>query len=251
MNNRLGCAVILALASAAHGQRTILLDLRITDPVLRPGESQKFEVWTKVAPPPPAKVWVGGIINNWCGVLGLGKMWTDVSSIENLESGTWSQLVGNQLLYVASPGDPQSDGSLKNVFAAQFHEAVMQQGEVLWISSGVWTPTDYRPRSVVAVIEPAADSLPHGPQQWAVLSCPGWSVFIYEAWSPLRTVVSFEVRPACDADCEADEDLDFFDFLCFQSEFAAQTPYADCEEDGDWDLFDFLCYQQLYFNGCG
>ncbi len=54
----------------------------------------------------------------------------------------------------------------------------------------------------------------------------------------------------CYADCEGDGDLDIFDFLCFQGEFANQDPYADCEDDGDWDLFDFLCFQGKYANGC-
>ncbi len=55
---------------------------------------------------------------------------------------------------------------------------------------------------------------------------------------------------ACYADCEGDGDLDVFDFLCFQSEWAAQTAYGDCEQDGDWDVFDFLCFQSAYANGC-
>ena len=50
----------------------------------------------------------------------------------------------------------------------------------------------------------------------------------------------------CYADCEEDGDKDVFDFLCFQSRFAAQDPYADCEHDGDWDVFDFLCFQSAF-----
>ncbi len=56
--------------------------------------------------------------------------------------------------------------------------------------------------------------------------------------------------PACPADCEQDGDLDVFDFLCFQSEWAALTPFGDCEEDGDWDVFDFLCFQSKFAAGC-
>ncbi len=54
----------------------------------------------------------------------------------------------------------------------------------------------------------------------------------------------------CYPDCEEDGDLDIFDFLCFQSEWSAKTPYGDCEKDGDWDVFDFLCYQSAYAGGC-
>lgn len=52
------------------------------------------------------------------------------------------------------------------------------------------------------------------------------------------------------ADCEDDGDLDIFDFLCFQSAWAAQNPYADCEDDADWDVFDFLCFQDLFTRRC-
>ncbi len=55
---------------------------------------------------------------------------------------------------------------------------------------------------------------------------------------------------SCYADCEGDGDLDIFDFLCFQGEYANQTAYADCEQDGDWDIFDFLCFQGAFANGC-
>ncbi len=58
------------------------------------------------------------------------------------------------------------------------------------------------------------------------------------------------LKKSCYADCEGDGDLDVFDFLCFQSEWAAKTAYGDCENDGDWDVFDFLCFQSAYANGC-
>ena len=55
---------------------------------------------------------------------------------------------------------------------------------------------------------------------------------------------------SCYPDCEGDDDLDVFDFLCFQSTFAQQTPYADCENDGDHDIFDFLCFMNAFADGC-
>jgi hypothetical protein len=55
---------------------------------------------------------------------------------------------------------------------------------------------------------------------------------------------------ACYADCDGDSDLTFFDFLCFQNEFAATTPYADCDGSGGHDFFDFLCFQNAFAAGC-
>ncbi|MFG0282857.1 MAG: S8 family serine peptidase [Phycisphaerales bacterium JB039] len=55
---------------------------------------------------------------------------------------------------------------------------------------------------------------------------------------------------SCDADCDGDGVLDFFDFLCFQNAFAIKDPYADCNSDQLYDFFDFLCYQNLFAAGC-
>src|SRR5690606_7445032 len=54
----------------------------------------------------------------------------------------------------------------------------------------------------------------------------------------------------CYADCDESGELDFFDFLCFQNEFAAGGSYADCDQSGDLDFFDFLCYQNEFAAGC-
>ena len=55
---------------------------------------------------------------------------------------------------------------------------------------------------------------------------------------------------ACYHDCNGDGVLDFFDFLCFQNEFAAGTPYGDCDGSGVHDFFDFLCFQDEFAGGC-
>ncbi len=54
----------------------------------------------------------------------------------------------------------------------------------------------------------------------------------------------------CYADCDRSGGLDFFDFLCFQNEFAAGAAYADCDESGSRDFFDFLCFQNEFAAGC-
>ncbi len=54
----------------------------------------------------------------------------------------------------------------------------------------------------------------------------------------------------CYADCDLSGGLDFFDFLCFQNEFASSTAYADCDMSGGLDFFDFLCFQNAFAAGC-
>jgi hypothetical protein len=54
----------------------------------------------------------------------------------------------------------------------------------------------------------------------------------------------------CYPDCDGNETLDFFDFLCFQNAFLAQDPYADCDQNGVFDFFDFLCFQNEFLAGC-
>jgi glucose/arabinose dehydrogenase len=56
--------------------------------------------------------------------------------------------------------------------------------------------------------------------------------------------------PVCYPDCDADGQLDFFDFLCFQNAFLGGEPYADCDMNGKLDFFDFLCFQNEFLAGC-
>jgi hypothetical protein len=55
---------------------------------------------------------------------------------------------------------------------------------------------------------------------------------------------------ACYADCDGSGELDFFDFLCFQDEFAIGAASADCDGSGELDFFDFLCFQNEFAAGC-
>jgi hypothetical protein len=55
---------------------------------------------------------------------------------------------------------------------------------------------------------------------------------------------------SCYADCDGNETLDVFDFLCFQDAFVAMDPYADCDGNTTFDVFDFLCFQDAFVTGC-
>jgi hypothetical protein len=59
-----------------------------------------------------------------------------------------------------------------------------------------------------------------------------------------------DCEETCYADCEADQDLDIDDFICFQTSYALALPYADCEQDNDLDIDDFVCYQTFFAVGC-
>jgi hypothetical protein len=54
----------------------------------------------------------------------------------------------------------------------------------------------------------------------------------------------------CYPDCNADEILDFFDFLCFLNAFDGTDQYADCEDNEIFDFFDFLCFLNEFDAGC-
>jgi hypothetical protein len=73
--------------------------------------------------------------------------------------------------------------------------------------------------------------------------------WLYDGWA----VNGLEVVPdrtGCFADCNADGELNFFDFLCFQNAFDAGDPRAECVEDGVFDFFDFLCFLNTFDAGC-
>jgi hypothetical protein len=62
--------------------------------------------------------------------------------------------------------------------------------------------------------------------------------------------VLYSVGPSCYPDCDGDETLDVFDFLCFQDAFVQMDPYADCDGNTTFDVFDFLCFQDAFVTGC-
>jgi len=65
----------------------------------------------------------------------------------------------------------------------------------------------------------------------------------------IRAIVA-PAESVCYADCDESGELDFFDFLCFQNQFAAGASSADCDESGALDFFDFLCFQDAFAAGC-
>lgn len=101
------------------------------------------------------------------------------------------------------------------------------------------------PRQIRRIVADAeATGLGHG-----MFKASGSIVFKLEFTDKSHAIVAASVGP-CRADCEADGDLDLFDYLCFLDRFANGDLYADFEGDGDLDLFDFLAFQQAFTTEC-
>jgi hypothetical protein len=59
--------------------------------------------------------------------------------------------------------------------------------------------------------------------------------------------------PPCYANCDHSTVapvLNVLDFICFQSRFAAQDPYADCDRSNALNVLDFICFQSRFAAGC-
>jgi len=79
-------------------------------------------------------------------------------------------------------------------------------------------------------------------------------VFTMEALAGFGSLDGIQVVPlgvACIADCNEDDELDVFDFVCFQTAFqSGDFAKADCNGDGELDVFDFVCFQTAFQAGC-
>ena len=66
----------------------------------------------------------------------------------------------------------------------------------------------------------------------------------------MATAVETLLSSLCRADMDGDGELTLFDFLAFQSAFAAGGLEADFDGDGTLTVFDFLAYQNAFALGC-
>ncbi len=101
----------------------------------------------------------------------------------------------------------------------------------------------YNADGAVATAEPI--SLSYDGSGWTPVQDPATGRPIV-----LPFMVFAEGDGACFADCDRSGTLDFFDFLCFQNQFAAGQAEADCDGSGSLDFFDFLCFQNRFAAGC-
>jgi hypothetical protein len=82
------------------------------------------------------------------------------------------------------------------------------------------------------------------------------SIAALDLWSEGATPFYYDnisLQPAgnaCYPDCDGDNELSFFDFLCFTNAFNANDMYADCDGDQTLSFFDFLCFTNGFNAGC-
>jgi len=69
-------------------------------------------------------------------------------------------------------------------------------------------------------------------------------------FADVRGILRVELTGECVADCNADGQLNVFDFVCFQLAFQSGDLAADCTKDGELNVFDFVCFQQVFAAGC-
>jgi hypothetical protein len=69
------------------------------------------------------------------------------------------------------------------------------------------------------------------------------------ATGPKLTII-YTVPPVCAADFNADNVLDFFDYLDFVAAFAAGSTSADFNSNGTVDFFDYLDFVAAFSAGC-
>ena len=141
------------------------------------------------------------------------------------------------------PGPWHLGPIVKNVSAAQLHSPALGFFAVLSNPVAI-IKTRWRPDA------PAADDVR------VITRTTIFNVYVDDtgAWeSRLDTFTEgsaiIRVR-RCYADCDGTDDIDFFDFLCFQTAFIASDYYADCDTSGELDFFDFLCFQNAFAAGC-
>jgi hypothetical protein len=72
----------------------------------------------------------------------------------------------------------------------------------------------------------------------------------FGATTDMRGLACIGGSMPCYPDCDGNQVLDVFDFLCFQDAFVAGAQYADCDGNSVFDVFDFLCFQDAFVTGC-
>ncbi len=102
-------------------------------------------------------------------------------------------------------------------------------------SHGVTVPVDYTLRSIRAI---SGDGLTIAGDARSFLT------------SQIVGFVATIPGKLCIPDCDASSALDIDDFICFQTRFAIDDPYADCDSSGALDIDDFICFQTLFSVGC-
>lgn len=193
----IACSCLPGLAGAACAQETVTFDIRFSDPILTPGETQQIEVWAILAPGiGGSATWnTNGGIGQAGIVKGIGGARFDLSSVSNGQTGFFTELALNPslaLFYPPSLGTPDGEGNVVGIEFVQspyFGQLLMSSPVLLW--SCTWTPSGYSPRKVDFTTHQGAD-----PFVYLELFPYNGSWGYPDTWTPLTPSASFQVVPA-------------------------------------------------------
>lgn len=181
--------------SAAQAPETIAFDIRFSDPVLTPGETQRIEMWVILNPTPGTwTVWNPG---GGSGLPALVRAFAgarfDLDSVQNGNTGVFSELaLGPDIAWWPGsvPGAPNGSGGVTGVYGYQLNTgpSAFNGSNPLLIWSALWTPDDYTTRTVEF-----ATGIQKGPDAYLDV---GASLAVLETWAPITPHASFQVVPA-------------------------------------------------------
>ncbi|MCA9278678.1 MAG: endonuclease/exonuclease/phosphatase family protein [Phycisphaeraceae bacterium] len=67
----------------------------------------------------------------------------------------------------------------------------------------------------------------------------------------LPVIVDLQIESSiCYPDCDENNTLNVFDYICFGNAYASQQIYADCDGSGSFNVFDYICFGNAYATGC-
>ncbi|MCW5757452.1 MAG: hypothetical protein KIT54_09470 [Phycisphaeraceae bacterium] len=157
------------------------------------------------------------------------------------------QFVGYECLYGPCGSPPLFDGRfLRNIVEGQLHfppaGIIGDDSNPFPVSLARWQPDSFEPRDV----------------HIQSISTTRFFVYLHRETSLSQDRIDtftegsgvIRVR-RCATDCDGDDVLTIFDFLCFMNAFVTGDPYADFDGDGELTILDFLAFQNAFVQGCG
>ena len=181
---------IAGAAAPCSGQETITFEVRVSDLLLTPGETQHIEVWATLAPGHGTLVpW--GTTGTLGTVMGFGGADLGVQNVAGAETGDWSGLALNPSVawWGGTAGQAMPGGGVAGIKAHQFPiSVVFSQANPILLWSADWDPLGYEPRTVELSTEVTV-----GPYAYLDL---GGGMFVSDTWTPAYVPGSFAVVPA-------------------------------------------------------
>lgn len=159
----------------------------------------------------------------------VGSLVTDPAALPTWFTDVYNNGIGPWMGGFQNDGDP-------------FNDPFGPAGAWEWITGDPWEYTNWSPNN--------PDDFMGGED---FLHYFGFLTPVGEWWNDVGMspgITGYVVEVECAADCNADGQLNILDFVCFQSEWQAQTFAGDCDANGQFNILDFVCYQTRFQAGC-